>query len=281
MYFICPKCGRTLERKEDGAAACSMRHSFDRSREGYYNLLLANGKDHGDNQDMVNARRAFLSQGHYRPLGERIATLSNANTPGGGVLLDAGMGEGYYTELIAMALEEGGKAPGTVLGFDISKEACRKGAKRLSRYLSGQSKVGLEISVASSYRMPLATASVDTLVNVFSPLAPEESRRVLRRGGKLIYVIPGADHLFQLKAKIYDEPYKNTPEEYTLPGFSLFDSEAVRFTMELGTPEEVRSLFMMTPYAYRTGQEGRERLMALRSLAVTADFEILIFERTD
>jgi 23S rRNA (guanine745-N1)-methyltransferase len=128
--------------------------------------------------------------------------------------------------------------------------------------------------------MPLADASVDTLVNVFSPLAPEESRRVLRRGGKLIYVIPGADHLFQLKAKIYDEPYKNAPEEYTLPGFSLFDSEAVRFTMELGTPEEVRSLFMMTPYAYRTGKEGRERLMALRSLAVTADFEILIFERT-
>ena len=264
---------------EGGAAVCKNRHTFDRSREGYYNLLLSGGKDHGDNALMVGARREFLSRGYYRPLADRIAALASEHTPRGGVLLDSGMGEGYYTELIAQALQRSSDAPTRVLGFDISKDACKKGAKRLAGYISGGKTVAAEIAVASSYRIPLPTASVDSAVNIFSPLAKEETARVIRHGGRFIYVIPAPEHLFELKALLYDEPYRNAPGEYKMEGFSLIGSENVRFTMTLDRGEDIKALFMMTPYAYRTGKEGRERLFALESLSVTADFEILIFER--
>ena len=56
--------------------ACSNRHSFDRARQGYYNLLPVqhkNSRDPGDNQAMVEARRRFLDGGHYAPLARRLA----------------------------------------------------------------------------------------------------------------------------------------------------------------------------------------------------------------
>ena len=73
MFFICPKCGGRLEVSATGAAVCENRHSYDRSRGGYYNLLLAGGGGtHGDNAEMVAARQKFLSRGYYQPLAECI-----------------------------------------------------------------------------------------------------------------------------------------------------------------------------------------------------------------
>ena len=72
MLFCCPKCGLALEEKGN-VTSCKNGHSFDRAKGGYYNLLLSNkGGVHGDNKDMVLARRAFLGAGYYAPLAERV-----------------------------------------------------------------------------------------------------------------------------------------------------------------------------------------------------------------
>ena len=60
MLFSCPICKEKLEIKENFAAVCANRHSFDRAKAGYYHLLLPSGGGvHGDDARMVAARRAF------------------------------------------------------------------------------------------------------------------------------------------------------------------------------------------------------------------------------
>lgn len=267
MHFSCPVCGGKLNILEE-RAVCSSGHSFDRSRYGYYNLLPSGGS-HGDNKDMVLARRKFLSGGFYEPLARRIAELALQNTPIRGSLLDAGAGEGYYTDIIERAFMMMYRKS-DVSAFDISKDAVREICKKNPRITS---------VVAGSYHMPIADGEFDTVVNTFSPLALEETRRVLKSGGAFIMAIPGEMHLYELKALIYDTPYKNTVEDTALEGFELILDAPLTYDIYLGNAENVQNLFMMTPYAYRTNSIGRERVLSAESLKCTADFRIFVYRK--
>ena len=136
-----------------------------------------------------------------------------------------------------------------------------------------------EYAVASSYKIPLKDGGADTVINIFSPLALDEMRRVIRPGGSFIMAIPGEEHLFGLKAAVYDTPYKNVPEDTDIPGFKLASREELRYSLNLDSAEKIRALFMMTPYAYRTGERGRQRVHALSSLECEAHFYVLVYER--
>ena len=269
MRFICPVCTKKLNII-DARAVCENGHSFDRARGGYYNLLLSNaGSVHGDNKEMVLARREFLSLGFYEPLAKRVAALSAEHTPRGGALLDSGAGEGYYTDYCEKRLfDRDGESD--VSAFDISKDAVREIGKKNQR---------ISLAVAGSYHMPIADGEFDTVINTFSPLAPEETLRVIKPDGHFIMAIPGEEHLFELKSAIYKTPYKNTVEDTSLSGFELLRDESLTYNMHLDTPEAIRALFMMTPYAYRTRPEDRKKAEELKTLDCTADFRIFVYRK--
>ena len=92
-------------------------------------------------------------------------------------------------------------------------------------------------------------------------------------------VIPGEEHLYGLKAKVYDTPYKNEVADTALEGFSLVSSEELKYELNLDTESDIRALFMMTPYAYRTNEKGRERVLALKTLKTYAHFIILTYRK--
>ena len=270
MLFICPKCKTKFTNSPDGRAVCESGHSFDRAKEGYYNLLLKNsGGTHGDNREMVLARRTFLESGAYAPLANKILDRVAAFVNGGDNILDGGCGEGYYTDFIERGLREKGISA-SVSGFDISRDAVRYASKK-NRALS--------LCVASSYDIPLRDASVDVFINVFSPLALSETLRVLRPGGKFIMAIPNEDHLFALKQVLYEKPYRNTVQDSALSGFTLISEDKVSYKLTLDTTDKIRSLFMMTPYAYRTPKSAGGRLLSMTSLTTEVEFIVFTYER--
>ena len=269
MDFACPKCKGAMSLLGN-TKKCENNHSYDRAKAGYYNLLLGvGGGTHGDNAEMVESRRAFLSRGYYARLAERVAELVSMHTPACGCVLDAGCGEGYYTDMVERSLSSRDGSC-NLLAFDISRDAVKCAAKRNK---------SISLAVATSYDMPLSDGSVDTLYNVFSPLAMDEVRRVVKKGGKFIMVYPGPEHLFALKSAIYKTPYKNVSEDTSVEGFSLVSHEILRYEVTLETPEDIRSLFMMTPYAYRTSSEDRDRVLSLKTLTTEIEFEIAVYER--
>ena len=268
--FCCPVCGGGLTR-EAGRYACSGGHSFDVAREGYVHLLPANrkhAKDPGDDRDMAAARSRFLSGGCYAPLRERLEELALARFPAGGAALDAGCGEGYYTAGLWQALSGAGREP-RLAGVDLSKPSVRLAARRVP---AG------ELAVASVYRLPLGDERVDLLLDCFSPLALEEFRRVLRPGGVFLYVVPGAEHLWELKQILYEKPYLNKEEDIPYQGFAYVGVVPVKYSMAVAG-EALADLFRMTPYYWRTPRAGAARLAALEALDITAHFRIHIFRR--
>ena len=261
---------RPLAIGERGTAVCPSGHSFDRAREGYYNLLLANaGGVHGDNREMLEARRRFLDTGAYKPLADKLSELILNDFAEGEALLDIGCGEGYYTAAVSACLNEAGKRP-SVYGFDISKDGVKMTAKRDK---------SLSLAVASAYKMPFADESFDVAMNLFSPLALDETVRILRHGGRFIMAIPDVNHLFSLKAALYETPYKNKPESPELQGLELVLTERVQYTLDLKTTEQTSSLFMMTPYAYRTPPESRARLLAMDKLETEVEFVVFVYKK--
>ena len=269
--FRCPLCAEPL-RREEHTCRCPAGHSFDIAREGYTYLLPANRKHSaapGDDREMAAARRDFLSRGYYEPL---LNTLCSEILPRCGdapTLLDSGCGEGYYTAGIYQALQAAGKQP-RMAGIDISKFILRYAAKR---------EKGVEFAVASSYRLPVADGSVDILLNCFSPLALEEFRRVLRPGGTFLYVVPAADHLWELKEVLYEHPYPNEEKETPYEDFSYEAIVPVDGRISLESQADIHALFQMTPYYWKTPKEGAERLASLDTLDCRIAFRVHIFRK--
>lgn len=167
------------------------------------------------------------------------------------------------------ALAGAGKRPRTA-GIDISKFSLQKAAKRYP---------DVAFAVASAYRLPVADGSVELLLNVFSPLAIEEFRRVLRPGGFYIYVVPAARHLWELKQVLYDRPYPNEERETPYEGFAYERIVPVTDRISLPGQADIHALFQMTPYYWKTPEEGAKRLAALETLSCQVDFRIHVFRR--
>ncbi|MEG1858454.1 MAG: methyltransferase domain-containing protein, partial [Pseudoflavonifractor sp.] len=181
-------------------------------------------------------------------------------------VVDSGCGEGYYTAGIHGALCAAGRSPRTA-GVDLSKPSLRYAAKR-----TGEA----EFAVASVYHLPVADGTADLLVNCFSPLALEEFRRVLKPGGRFLYVVPGAKHLWALKQVLYETPYPNAEDATPYEGFEYMEIRTAAREITVEGPA-LRDLFRMTPYFWKTPKAGAERLGELERLDVEADFKVLVF----
>lgn len=102
---------------------------------------------------------------------------------------------------------------------------------------------------------------------------------MLRPGGAYLYVVPAARHLWQLKEVLYDRPYPNEERETPYEGFAYQEILPVSFTVHLPAQADIRALFQMTPYYWKTPRQGAARLAALETLACEMAFHIHVFRR--
>lgn len=282
----CPVCGAPMGVDKNGKSlACEgtvsernpkgKTHLFDGGAGGYVHLAPGHSGG-GDSKEAVRARSSFLRSGYYAPAARAIAALVGEITPKDGLVLDAGCGEGYYSNRVT----EGGNP---VLGIDLSKFAVDAAAKtaRRERMNRGQASSTL-YAVGSVFELPVADATFDTVTNIFAPCAPVEYARVLKSGGRLVVAGAGERHLLGLKELIYDDPYLNDPRR-DLPteedGLRLSETRRVDFTVTVDDPEHRAALFSMTPYYWRTSREGHSRLAAAGTLTTEVSFELHMYEK--
>lgn len=212
---------------------------------------------------MVRARRAFLSAGHYTPLMQALADLC-ADLPHGHIV-DAGCGEGSYDAYLYKAL---GDEP-AIVGFDLSKETVRLAARLLPE---------AAFCVGGSFCAPVRDGWADLLLNIFSPFAGAEFRRMLRPGGHLVYAVPTARHLYGLKEVLYDHPYENEVKDTAYEGFTFVRSVEAAAQLTL-TGDAVQQLFAMTPYYWNTPADGAAHLQACKSLTTEIGFRYLVYQK--
>lgn len=268
----CPICMETLILSNK-SYICKNKHSFDISKEGYVNLFLQSKgeeKPSGDSKEMINARNSFLNKGYYDDLKNALSNITEKYLWENPVIVDVGCGEGYYTAHISDFLIKKGKSS-TVLGFDISKSAIQKAAKRTKNAI---------FIVANAFVLPIINNSADIVFSIFAPLAKEEFKRVLKKDGYLIIVLPNKEHLFELKALLYDEPYLNEQNETNIEGFKLTEAITVSNIIEINNNVDINNLFLMTPYYWKTSIEGAKKLKELSTLKTKTEFLISIYKKT-
>ena len=267
--ITCPNCKSLLHQFEK-TLKCQNGHSFDFSKEGYINLLLANQKkktNPGDNKIMANAREAFLSKGYYGFLLENIESRINSfdifSTSNDGIihLLDLGCGTGFYTRNLFKQRNV------EKIGVDISKIGVAKAAikDKESTYIVG-----------SAFNLPIEDNSIDLLINIFSPMYLEELKRVLKPGGHFVKVIPIGDHMKEVAELVYEEfiPHQSSFKEdiESNPMFRIINAENLKKTILL-SGQDLLNFISMTPYLYKFKQE---KLEELKELYVTISFEVII-----
>lgn len=265
IQLICPICGNALTR-QDKTYVCRKKHCFDIARQGYVNLLPVQQKHSlspGDTKNMLEARRNFLDKGYYLPLCNAVCDSIRRYCPlPSPVLLDIGSGEGYYTA----ALEE--RCHAVCMGTDIAKDAARMACARSRSILW---------TVATAAHLPVAEESVDVITAIFSLFIGEEYARVLKKGGIIVEVTAGADHLIELKKLIYEELFEQHKQPAP-PGshFELLEQRNERFSFTVN-PEELQQLLLMTPHAHRI-RKGHS-FEPLDSMTLTADCIIRILRK--
>lgn len=266
----CPVCGLGLER-EGRSLRCGKGHSYDLAKQNYVNLLMSNkssDKRHGDDKLMVRARQDFLEKNHYLFLREEICRLAEQYCPERVELLDAGCGEGWYTCALKAALDKRGSC--SAVGVDISKNALM---------FAGRRDPEISWAVASVSSLPVEDGKIDLVLSVFAPNDDGEFRRVLRPGGLLLKVMPMENHLLGLKKAVYEKPYVNPPADYAPEGFETVCRRELRRVIKLESGEDIRNLFMMTPYYYKTGREDQAKLDSLERLDTEAEFALVLLRR--
>ena len=271
--LICPHCQSPLQLTENRSYGCENNHQFDIAKEGYVNLLPVNqkkSKNPGDNNVMIAARRSFLEAGHYDPLVDEVVQLvcDQLSEKEEASILDTGCGEGFYTNRIAEKLSANDSQ---VFGTDISKYAVRLAAKRYKTP---------KFFVSSVFNLPVANASVDSIISIFAPFQADEFSRVLADDGKLIIVSPAENHMKEIAELVYDEfrPHEKTILDKIPEPFHQLISKKCTFTLHLEDTNAILNLLKMTPYYWSASEKQVVNFERIQKMEVTCDFNITVFE---
>jgi len=276
--LACPIDGKKLEQT-DKQFVCESGHSFDIARQGYINLLPVQhkrSKQPGDNKAMVLARTHFLNAGIYEPVANKLSEIVSTYIINDNdyCLLDAGCGEGYYFDFLLQRLhQQPGENELSFIGLDISKDAIVQASKRNKQ---------ISWIVGSNRQPPLADESVDIILCLFGFFCDEGFYKILKPGGKIIMIDPGADHLKELRKIIYPEVKKtklSNSSSNNADMFSLLSSEPLEFKISLKEKDQINNLLLMTPHFYRASKAGREAATKLNRLDLSIDVVVTVLKK--
>ena len=189
--FACPICQENLTLVES-SLKCSNHHSFDLAKFGYVNLTPQIKQSTNYDKENFQNRQQILEAGFYQTILETISDLL-ANSESAKTILDIGCGEGFYSRKLQESHPDK-----TFYAFDISKDSVQIAAKCEPNW-------AVNWFVGDLARLPIKDASMDILLDIFSPANYGEFRRVLSKDGILIKVIPTENHLKEIRQMVQNQ----------------------------------------------------------------------------
>lgn len=242
--FACPVCQENLTLLES-SLKCNNRHSFDLAKFGYVNLAPQIKQSANYDKENFQNRQEILESGFYQAILEVVSDLLS-NSKNAKTILDIGCGEGFYSRKLQEShLDK------TFYAFDISKDSVQIAAKSEPNW-------AVNWFVGDLARLPIKDASMDILLDIFSPANYGEFRRVLSKDGILIKVIPTKNHLKEIRQKVQDQltnkDYSNQDiKNHFQEHFTILSSQTASLTKTI-TTEQLQALLSMTPLLFHVNQ---------------------------
>ena len=261
--FACPICQENLTLLES-SLKCNNRHSFDLAKFGYVNLAPQIKQSANYDKENFQNRQQILEAGFYQAILEAVSDLL-ASSKTATTILDIGCGEGFYSRKLQERHPDK-----TFYAFDISKDSVQIAAKSEPNW-------AVNWFVGDLARLPIKDASMDILLDIFSPANYGEFRRVLSKDGILIKVIPTKNHLKEIRQKVQNQltnkDYSNQDiKEHFQEHFTILSSQTASLTKTI-TAEQLQALLSMTPLLFHVDQS---KIDWSQLTEITIEAEILV-----
>ena len=261
--FACPICQENLTLLESSLKCCN-RHSFDLAKFGYVNLAPQIKQSANYDKENFQNRQQILEAGFYQAILDAVSDLL-ASSKTTTTILDIGCGEGFYSRKLQESHSEK-----TFYAFDISKDSVQIAAKSEPNW-------AVNWFVGDLARLPIKDASMDILLDIFSPANYGEFRRVLSKDGILIKVIPTENHLKEIRQKVQDQltnkDYSNQDiKNHFQNNFTILSSKTASLTKPI-TAEQLQALLSMTPLLFHIDQS---KIDWSQLTEITIEAEILV-----
>lgn len=261
--FACPICQENLTLVET-SLKCNNRHSFDLAKFGYVNLVPQIKQSANYDKENFQNRQQILEAGFYQAILEAVSDLlvsSETST----TVLDIGCGEGFYSRKLQERHPDK-----TFYAFDISKDSVQIASKSEPNW-------AVNWFVSDLACLPIKDASMDILLDIFSPANYGEFRRVLSKDGILIKVIPTKNHLKEIRQKVQDQltnkDYSNQDiKNHFQEHFTILSSQTASLTKTI-TAEQLQALLSMTPLLFHIDQS---KIDWSQLTEITIEAEILV-----
>lgn len=261
--FACPICQENLTLVES-SLKCNNRHSFDLAKFGYVNLAPQIKQSANYDKENFQNRQQILEAGFYQAILEVVSDLLS-NSKNAKTILDIGCGEGFYSRKLQERHPDK-----TFYAFDISKDSVQIAAKSEPNW-------AVNWFVGDLARLPIKDASMDILLDIFSPANYGEFRRVLSKDGILIKVIPTKNHLKEIRQKVQDQLTKKDYSNQDIKNhfqehFTILSSQTASLTKTI-TADQLQALLSMTPLLFHVDQT---KIDWSQLTEITIEAEILV-----
>ena len=261
--FACPICQENLTLVES-SLKCNNRHSFDLAKFGYVNLAPQIKQSANYDKENFQNRQQILEAGFYQAILDAVSDLL-ASSKTTKIILDIGCGEGFYSRKLQERHPDK-----TFYAFDISKDSVQIASKSEPNW-------AVNWFVGDLARLPIKDASMDILLDIFSPANYGEFRRVLSKDGILIKVIPTKNHLKEIRQKVQDQltnkDYSNQDiKNHFQEHFTILSSQTASLTKTI-TAEQLQALLSMTPLLFHIDQS---KIDWSQLTEITIEAEILV-----
>jgi len=276
--FRCPLCKNDIS-VTSASLVCTNGHCFDISSKGYVNFLQNRKQSKCYNGAFFENRRKIFEYGLYGHIADEIVKLVSAVPAAGSMkIADVGCGEGYYSLDIMAKCGLDFVSPAEIFALDFSRDGIKIASK-------GGNDVCWMVSDLSN--IPLRDEGIDITLNIFSPANYAEFTRVLKPGGTLIKVIPGENHMTEIRQIVSEQTRinKEYSNQQVIDVFSRnFEiTERVRISRTFEVTAEMREAVLnMTPLTFGIGDDDDESLEKNEKISfggldrITVDAEILI-----
>ena len=261
--FACPICQENMTLVET-SLKCNNRHSFDLGKFGYVNLAPQIKQSTNYDKENFQNRQQILEAGFYQAILDAVSDLL-ASSKTTTTILDIGCGEGFYSRKLQESHSEK-----TFYAFDISKDSVQIAAKSEPNW-------AVNWFVGDLARLPITDASMDILLDIFSPANYGEFRRVLSKDGILIKVIPTENHLKEIRQKVQNQltnkDYSNQDiKNHFQNNFTILSSKTASLTKPI-TAGQLQALLSMTPLLFHIDQTNIDWSQLTE---ITIEAEILV-----
>lgn len=273
--FRCPICYDHMKMEDSYSMICLKNHCYDLSKKGYINLLPKTmGK--GYDKDMFESRHIISNSGFFdnmlNELIEIIICNSNVIEPNSErLILDAGCGEGSHLSYILKKLVGNKKESFVGVGIDISKE----GIQVASRYNNDSI-----WCVADLANIPLDQEKADVILNILSPSNYSEFKRVLKKGGMMLKVVPEENYLIELRDIFYRGTEKTTYSNKDVidkfdENFDILQRKRITYNVEIERAN-LEHLLNMTPLTWGINSDRIGEALKEGITNITVDLAIIV-----